>query len=136
MTGKEVAEKMGVDQQVTYLPGDMTQIEFPYEVAGLVNFGAILYYFNEEQVKEILRKAYQALQKNGILIIRTLIADEERCQSLSPLLGAMELLHDAKYSHVYTFSEYKQLIESVDFVDVSQPVENVIEAIKRTGREG
>jgi ubiquinone/menaquinone biosynthesis C-methylase UbiE len=126
----QVAEKMGVSRQVSYLPGDMTKIEFPAGAFGLVCFGAILYYFNPEQVKEILGKAYQALCENGLLIIRTLIADEERCQSLAPLLGAVELLHDAKYSHVYTFSEYKQLLEAVDFVDVTQPAENIIRAKK------
>jgi ubiquinone/menaquinone biosynthesis C-methylase UbiE len=127
----QVAEDMGVSQQVSYLPGDMTRIEFPAEEFGLVHFGAILYYFNPEQVKGILRRAYQALCDNGLLIIRTLIADEERCQSLAPLLGALELLHDAKYSHVYTFSEYKQLIEAAHFTDVAQPAENIIRATKR-----
>jgi hypothetical protein len=109
----------------------MTKIEFPSGEFGLICFGSILYYFNPGQVKEILEKAYQALCENGLLIIRTLIADEERCQSLAPLLGAVELLHDAKYSQVYTFPEYKQLIEAANFTDVTQPVENIIKAIKR-----
>ena len=127
----QVAERMGVSRQVSYLPGDLTKIEFPTDEFGLVNFGAILYYFDTEQVKEILGKANQALRENGLLVIRTLIADEERCQSLAPLLGAVELLHDAKYSHVYTFSEYKQLLEAVNFIDVTQPAENIIRAIKK-----
>jgi ubiquinone/menaquinone biosynthesis C-methylase UbiE len=126
----QVAERMGVSQQVSYLPGDLTKIKFPVDEFGLVNFGAILYYFNAEQVKEVFEKAYRALHENGLLTIRTLVADEERCQSLFPLLAAVELLHDAKYSHIYTFSEYKQLLEAVDFVDVTQLGENVIKAMK------
>jgi len=126
----QIAEQMGVSQQVSYLPGNLMEIEFPEERFGLVNFGAILYYFNAEQVKEILEKAYRALHENGILIIRTWIADEERCQLLDPLLGAIEFLHDAKYSHVYTFSEYKQLLEAVNFINVTQHGENIIKAIK------
>jgi ubiquinone/menaquinone biosynthesis C-methylase UbiE len=129
----QIAEIMGVSQQVSYLPGDLTEIEFPIEKFGLVNFGAILYYFNAEQVQSILEKGYRALQENGILIIRTLIADEERCRSLTPLLAAIELLHDAKYSHIYTFSEYKQLLESVNFINVAQVGENIIKAKKMLG---
>lgn len=126
----QIAEKMGISQQVSYLPGDLTEIEFPIEKFGLVNFGAILYYFNADQVKGVFEKAYRALHENGILIIRTMIADEERCQSLAPLLAAIELFHDAKYSHIYTFSEYKQLLESVNFVDVTQLGENLVRARK------
>jgi len=126
----QVAEKMGVSQQISYLPGDLTEIEFPKEKFGLVNFGAILYYFNAEQVKGILEKAHRALRGNGILIIRTWVADEERCQLLAPLLAAVEFLHDAKYSHIYTFSEYKQLLEAANFINVTQPSENIIKATK------
>lgn len=126
----QVAEKMGVSQQVSYLPGDLTEIEFPVDEFGLVNFGAILYYFNAEQVKEVFEKAHRALHKNGLLTIRTLLADEERCQSLAGLLAAVELLHDAKYSHVYTFSEYKELLEAANFVDVTQAGEHIIKASK------
>jgi ubiquinone/menaquinone biosynthesis C-methylase UbiE len=126
----QIAEKMGVSRQVSYLPGDITEIEFPIEKFGLVNFGAILYYFNADQVKGIFEKAYRALQENGILTIHTLIADEERCQSLAPLLIAIEFLHDAKYSHIYTFSEYKQYLESVNFTEVTQIGENLIRAMK------
>lgn len=126
----QVAGKMGVIQQVSYLPGDLTQIEFPVDEFGLVNLGAILYYFKAEQVKEIFGKAYRALHENGLLTIRTFVADEERCQSLVGLLAAVELLHVAKYSHIYTFSEYKKLLEAADFTDVTQPGENIIKARK------
>lgn len=126
----QVAEKMGVSQQVSYLPGDLTKIEFPADEFGLVNFGAILYYFNAEQVREVFEKAYRALHENGLLTIRTFVADEERCQSLVGLLAAVELLHDAKYGHIYTFSEYKKLLEAASFVDVTQPGEHIIKASK------
>jgi SAM-dependent methyltransferase len=126
----QVAEMMGVRDQVNFHPGNLLTDEFPEMQFDVVLFGAILYYFKPEDVIAILRRAHHTLKPNGLIVIRGLIADEERCQNEMALVGALELLHDAPHGELYTFSEYKVFLEKVGFTDVSQSSELLISAKK------
>ena len=129
----QIAEAMGVAQQVSFLPGNMMTTQLPSNQFDIVRFGAILYYFNPDQVKVVLHKAYEALRPNGLVVIGTLIADEERCRSEMALLGAVELFNVAPHSQVYSFSEYKGFLEATGFSEVSCHTETMISAIKLEG---
>jgi ubiquinone/menaquinone biosynthesis C-methylase UbiE len=126
----QVAENMGVREQVNFHPGNLLTDEFPDEQFDVVLFGAILYYFKPEDVIAVLRRAHHALKSDGLVVIRSLIADEERCQNEMALVLALELLHDAPHGEVYTFSEYKDFLETAGFTDVSQLGEHLISAKK------
>jgi SAM-dependent methyltransferase len=126
-----IAEAMGVSQQVTFRSGDMMTADLPADQFDVVQFGAILYYFAPDQVRDVLRKAYQALRSDGLLVIRTLIGDEERCQALEPLLQAVELLYDSPNGRVHTFSEYKDFAAEAGFTEVTRHGEALIAARKR-----
>ena len=128
----QVAEMMGIREQVSFLPGNLHAVEVPVEQFDAVLFGAILYYFNSEDVTAALRKTYHALKPGGLVVIRGVIADEERCQNEMALLGAIELLHDAPDGEVYAFSEYKAFLETVGFTDVTQYGDFLISAKKYT----
>jgi ubiquinone/menaquinone biosynthesis C-methylase UbiE len=127
----QIADAMGVSQQVTFCPGDVMTSEMAVDEFDIVHFGAILYYFGPDQVKSIIQKAWRALRSDGILVIRALIADEERCQSMPALLAALELFHDAPHSQVYTFSEYEAFVKEAGFTDVTQYGDRLISARKR-----
>jgi len=126
----QVAEMMGIREQVNFCPGNLLLDEFPDEQFDVVLFGAILYYFKSDDVTAILRKAYHALKSDGLVVIRSLIADEERCQNEKALLVALEIFHDAPHGEVYTFSEYKGILETEGFTDVTQRGEFLISAKK------
>jgi ubiquinone/menaquinone biosynthesis C-methylase UbiE len=126
----QVAENMGVREQVSFHPGNLLTDEFPDEQFDVVLFGAILYYFKPEEVIAVLRRAHHALKSDGLVVIRSLIADEERCQNEMALVLALELLHDAPHGEVYTFSEYKDFLETAGFADVSQRGEQLVSAKK------
>lgn len=126
----QVAEKMGIREQVTFLAGNLLEVEFPTEQFDLALFGAILYYFSPDDVTTVFRKAYQALKPDGLVVIRSIIADEERCQDETALLMAVELLHDSINGEVYTLSEYKIFLAASGFVDVTRHSDNLISAIK------
>lgn len=126
----QVAELMGIREQVSFCPGNLLTDEFPAEQFDVVLFGAILYYFGPEDVTTSLRKAYHALKSGGLVVIRTLIADEGRCQNEMALVLALELLHDAPSGEVYTFSEYKAFLETAGFADVTQCGDFLISAKK------
>ena len=126
----KVAEVMGVAQQVSFLPGNMMTTQLPSNQFDIVRFGAILYYFDPDQVKVVLHQAHDALRPNGLVVIGTLVADEDRCRSEMALLGAVELFNIAPHSHVYTFSEYKGFLEATGFSEVCCHTETQISAMK------
>ncbi len=126
----KIAEAMGVCRQVTFRPGDMMTAELGAEQFDIILFGYILYYFNPQQVREILLKAYHALRADGLLVVRAIIADEERCEAKTALVGALELLHDAPNSQVYTSSEYRRFLEQAGFVEVTEVSDSLIKATK------
>jgi 2-polyprenyl-3-methyl-5-hydroxy-6-metoxy-1,4-benzoquinol methylase len=126
----QVAETMGVREQVTFLPGNLLEVEFPAEQFDVVWFGAILYYFSPDNITAVFRKAHHALKLGSLVVIRSIIADEERCQDETALLLAVELLHDAPDGEVYAFSDYKTFLEASDFTDVTQHGDSLITAKK------
>jgi ubiquinone/menaquinone biosynthesis C-methylase UbiE len=126
----QVAEQMGVREHVTFCPGDLLAVEFPAEQFDVVLFGAILYYFSPDNVTAVLRKAYRALKSDGLVVIRTITADEDRCQDEIATLLAVEMLHDAAAGQVYTFPEYKAFLDASGFTDVTQHSNRLISAKK------
>jgi len=126
----KVAEAMGVKRQITFRPGDILNADLGTEEFDIVLFGAILYYFNPGQVKDILKRAYKALKPGGLVVINTYIADEERFESEEALMVAFQLFLFAPESEVYTFSEYKGFLEEAGFTNVAQHSDMLISAIK------
>ena len=126
----QIADAMGVTEQVSYLPRDLMTTQLPSNQFDMIFFGAILYYFNPDQVKIVLQKAYNALRPNGMVVIGTLVTDEERYRSEKALLLAVELFNVAPYSNVYSFTEYKGFLEATGFSEVHCHTETKISAIK------
>jgi ubiquinone/menaquinone biosynthesis C-methylase UbiE len=122
-----VAEAMGVTKQVTFHSDDVLTADFGTERFNIVFFGAILYYFNPEQVRDILQRAHKALKPGGLVVINETIADEERCHAL---MVAFQLFIFAPQSRVYTFSEYKDLLEKEGFTNVTRHSDSLISASK------
>jgi hypothetical protein len=70
------------------------------------------------------------MKPNGLLVISSLMADEERCQSEMALLLAVEFLHDAPRGEVYTFSEYKGFLQAAGFAAIRKHSDYMISARK------
>jgi len=125
-----VAEAMGVAKQVTLRRADALSGDLGREEYDIVLFGRILYYFQPDQVGAILRRAHEALKPGGIVVISSYIADEERCKAETALLVAFQLLVFAPWSRVYTFAEYKEMLEAQGFAGVRQHGDALIAARK------
>jgi SAM-dependent methyltransferase len=116
----QLANLMGVRQQLTVRQGDLFTVDLPRSSFDVARLGAILYYFDRRQVRTVLEKAYSALKPDGLLVISSLMSDEERCKSEMALLLAVEFLHDAPRGEVYSFSDYTGFLESAGFVGVTK----------------
>jgi len=125
-----VAEAMGVTEQVSLRRADALSGDLGREEYDVVLFGRILYYFQPDQVGAILRRAYMALKPGGLVVINSYIADEARCKAETALLVAFQLFVFAPWSRVYTFAEYKEMLEAQGFGDVGQYGDGLIAARK------
>ncbi len=125
-----VAKAMGVDKQISLRRADALTGELGREGFDVVFFGRILYYFQPDQVAVMLRRAYEALKPGGLLVISSYIVDEERCRAETALLVAFQLLVFAPWSRVYTFDEYKGMLEAQGFTDAKQYGDALVAARK------
>jgi ubiquinone/menaquinone biosynthesis C-methylase UbiE len=125
-----VAEAMGVKEQVTFRSDDILTADFGAGQFDITLFGLILFFFNPDQVGDILQRAYRALKPGGLLVINSGMADEERCQNEYALMLAFQLFMLCPESEVYTFSEYKELLEQAGFADVTRHNDFLVSAGK------
>ena len=108
-----IAEAMGVGAQVTYQSGYLLEMDLGIEQFDMVLLGNILHYFPPDQMQALLRKAHRALKPGGLVVIDDGVLDEERGLAEDVLLAAVEMVNSAPYAEFHTFSEYKELLESV-----------------------
>jgi C-methyltransferase len=125
-----VAKAMGVERQVSLRRANVLDGDLGSEEYDVVLLGRILYYFQPEQVGNILRRAYRALKPGGLVVISSYVADEERCRAETALLVAFQLLIFAPWSRVYTFAEYKEMLDAQGFADVKQYGDALVAARK------
>jgi hypothetical protein len=64
------------------------------------------------------------------VVLRTIIADDDRCQDEIATLLAVEMLHDAAAGKVYTFPEYKAFLDGSGFSGITQRINRLISAKK------
>jgi 2-polyprenyl-3-methyl-5-hydroxy-6-metoxy-1,4-benzoquinol methylase len=127
---REVAEAMGVAKQAEFRSGDVLTSDFGTDCFDIVLLGKILYYFYADHAAGILRRVYSALKKDGLIVISTYIGDDRTCRDERALMAALQLFIFAPESHVYTLSEYRDLLRRAGFKDVVRHTETLIAGTK------
>jgi 2-polyprenyl-3-methyl-5-hydroxy-6-metoxy-1,4-benzoquinol methylase len=127
---RQVAEAMSVAKQVEFQSGDVLTSDFGTDYFDIVLLGKILYYFDVDHATDILRRVHSALKKDGLVVISTYIGDNRSCRDQRALMVALQLFIFAPQSHVYTFSEYRNLLKRAGFVGVSRHTETLITGMK------
>jgi 2-polyprenyl-3-methyl-5-hydroxy-6-metoxy-1,4-benzoquinol methylase len=125
-----MADVLGVLSQSSFRVGDILTEEFGEEEFDIIFFGSLLYFFNGEQLGRVFGRAYKALKPGGTIVINHVIADEERCASEEALLLAVQLYIFHPESHVYSFSEYRELLTRAGFADAAQHSGSLLSARK------
>jgi ubiquinone/menaquinone biosynthesis C-methylase UbiE len=120
---RRFAAREGVAEQYDYLPGDLRQVDFgelAYDVAIL---GHICHTLNAEDNKKLFLRVYRSLKESGQLLIAEIIPDDDRRETLFPLLFAVNMLAMTTDGDTFTMSEYRQWLREAGFKEV-----NTIEA--------
>ncbi len=126
----QIAAELGLEQQVTTLPGDLRLVDYGQEEYDVVWFGNILHFFDREDNITLLSRAFAALVPGGAVVIKAPLPDEARCKREFPLLVAMWLYTTSARGDAYTLSEYQHLLEQAGFAHVSEASEQLIKAMK------
>jgi len=126
---EKLADKWSILKQVSFKAGDLMEMDYGESKFDAVLLGQITYYWTPDQNKFVLRKVYRALTPGGLVVLHVPTADEERCRS-EALISAAAILVFSEHAEVYTFSEYKSMLEESGFSHVTKHSELLVSAKK------
>ena len=126
----EAARKLGVDQQITLLPGDMMSIDYERGRFDIVRLGWVTYFFGPDQLIPLFQRVFMALIPGGILVIEVSLSDEGHCQNEEAVLDGPWLYAISLKGEVYSFLDYKTMLKQAGFNKISQVREDLIKAVR------
>ncbi len=115
---RQIAKEMDVEDQVTFVAQDPLNPEVKAQSFDLVVFNNVTQYLNTEQNVGLFRKAYEALVEGGRIVLHAPVADEDRKgPGEVPLMG-VEMLFFSAEGDIYTYSEYRSMLETAGYFDI------------------
>ncbi|MEX0447828.1 class I SAM-dependent methyltransferase [Xenorhabdus sp. SGI246] len=131
---RENAQKAGVEERTSYIPGNAFTVDFGknYDIILMTNF---LHHFDKNDCVTIMKKAYNALNDNGrVLIFEIIDGKEKQAQKLAATFS-MLMLATTPNGEVYNEKELKNISFEAGFVqaelhEIPPAVEKVIVAYK------
>ncbi len=117
-TIKEYVEKEGNIDKVSILEGDYFKVEFPIHDIAL--FGQIFHSNSKDQNTFLLKKVFDKLEENGIVIITEFLLDEDKAGPIFPALFTLNMLKQTKEGRAYTFSEIESWLKDVGFKNIEK----------------
>jgi (2Fe-2S) ferredoxin/ubiquinone/menaquinone biosynthesis C-methylase UbiE len=113
----EYVRDAGVADRVTLIPGDLRADKF----AGghdLALLSAICHMFGVDENKDLLRRAYDALDKGGRLVIQEFILEPDKTAPRTATLFALNMLVGTDKGSAYSSEEYADWLNAAGFTDV------------------
>jgi Dimerisation domain/O-methyltransferase domain len=106
--------------QTKLLQGDWLTLPLPAEAYDLVFVDSITAYGNFEQNIGILHRALEALVMGGRVVLRALVADDDRKGPGTIPLAGLDLLLASPDGDIYTVTEYRGMLEAAGFFEVKR----------------
>lgn len=126
----EVARKLDVEGQVTTLPGDMLATDYGEDLFDIARIGFATYLFGADDLVKLFRRLFTALVPDGMLVLDAPLSDDGRCENEEAVLDGPWLYAISAEGDVYSFSDYKGLLEQAGFADVTQVDEGLVKAVR------
>jgi cyclopropane fatty-acyl-phospholipid synthase-like methyltransferase len=117
-TVAEYVKKEGNKDKINILDGDYFKVEFPIHDVAL--FGQIFHSNSVNQNNLLLKKVYEKIEENGMVIITEFLLDEDKTGPLFPALFNLNMLKQTKNGRAYTFSEIKSWLENNGFKNIEK----------------
>lgn len=115
---KEYLEQYGMSNKIKFIAGDFTEDD--------IGNGYDIVFVSDVTISGILKKVYDALNENGVLIYRRWTINDDRTSPLTSVLFDFMLAMMRSEHRVYTLGEYIHLLEDSGFsitqiLDISSP---------------
>jgi len=123
----KVAADLGVQRQVTPLPGDLWTVPYGSSHYDVIYLGNITHFFSPEQNTRLFRRAHEALVQGGTLVVNAI-----RRECPDPLGPGLWFYAISKGGAPYDFHEYKDMIERAGYIDIVDVGTQPIRATKRS----
>jgi len=124
----------GLLERVELVPGDFYEDPLPGG-HDLVFLSAIIHQNSREQNRNLYRKACEALEPAGKIVIRDHVMDDSRTRPVGGALFAINMLVATPSGGTYTFDEIREDLESAGFGDVrlteeDERMNGMVEAVR------
>ncbi|MFB6258892.1 MAG: methyltransferase [Flavobacteriales bacterium] len=106
-------EKWGIGHRVKAKQGDLFEDKFP--AADLFTMGNILHDWGEADKKMLLKKAYEALNEGGALIVIENIIDNERRENVPGLMMSLNMLIETEEGANFTGTDFEEWAKETGF---------------------
>jgi SAM-dependent methyltransferase len=128
----KVAQKLGVEQQIRMLPGDMCSVDFGKNKYDIARLGFVTYFYGPEDLVRLFQRVHSSLVMGGILVIEIPLCDENHCENEDAVLDGPWLFAVSARGDVYSFSDYRGFLEQAGFECVSQVKDELIKAVRKS----
>ena len=125
------ARTLGVDQLVTTLPGDMFSVDYGQERFDIARLGFVTYFFAAEDLAKLFRKVHACLSAGGMVVVEAPLCDEGHCELEEEVLDGPWLYAVSSRGDIYSFSDYKGLLEQAGFCSVIQVRGDLVKATRQ-----
>lgn len=123
----DLAERLQVLRQVTFLPGDMHSVDLGRECHDVALLGQITDYLTPKQNVGLFQRVYQSLSLGGILVIDVPMTTETP-DEMASLITLLAWSISGGVAH--SFAEYRNWLEEAGFKRAKQLGERWLSAIK------
>jgi ubiquinone/menaquinone biosynthesis C-methylase UbiE len=116
---RDYARRFSVAERFRYIEGNFFQSDWGTDQYDLAILGHILHGEGVSAAQALLRRAYEALNDHGMLLIAELIPNDQRTGPPLPLLFGLNMLAATKEGDVYTMGEYRRWLKDAGFKRVT-----------------
>jgi predicted O-methyltransferase YrrM len=116
---EKTIERFGMTDRIGFEDGNYLDQELPvgYDVVWMSH---ILHGEGYDACREMIRKAWRAMEEGGIIIIHEFILDETRTQPLFPALFSLNMLVGTEDGRSYTEHEIAGMLKDAGFRDIKR----------------
>ena len=116
---KRFINKEGFSDQIKTHPGDYTTDELP-KGFDLVFLSAVIHSNSLEINKELIKKCYNSLNKNGKIVIQDWIMNNDRTLPASGAVFAINMLVGTEAGDCFTDQEATEMLNAAGFKNISR----------------
>jgi len=124
----EAARKLGVDRQVTRLPGDMASVDYGDRMFDVARLGYVTYFYDSGYLVHLFTRLRKCLAPAGVLVVEAPLADEGRRDREDAVLDGPWLFAISPGGDVYSYSDYESMLRDAGFTRVTRAGEDLLKA--------